>query len=753
MCCGRRAIEREVAKYLRSVRISCSEPFLVTYLDRIGAHNLELSQRERFDFLDQEVKIATRSIQTRLTNLRRLIENQGLENKALHQKTLNFIEVSTSKVLGSVGSEGDATRASIAKSEAVILERMQQLNLPQNLFKSHQKIILIGLGGVGKSQIASNYANQLRKHNKSLSYVWVDSNTEDAFVDSYRKILGQIPKEYREDQLKIIRRSPEALDENYTDAEVLRLVCDWFSSKKAGRWLMVLDNADNLNMFSVSGFGHLRLKAALPQSDSGRLLITSRTEQVSFELMDVGKECVIPVTPMTPKQAETMFRTFLPNDNSTDDEISQLAKKLDFLPLAIRQATSFISRSSGRITIASYSQLFDTAAYQSRLLKKEFPDSTRPEDMTNAVAATWQISFRAIEKERPIAAEMLAFIGVLSTEGIPVFLLKAIQPDELEFEQDLGMLIQYSLVDQDARKDLLSLHRLVQLSIMMWLSDNNAQTQWHAKAFVVLRDAFLKAMSASGPKRPDMATCRALRIHVINICRYKFESAISMLDCQELMTSVKEFDRFSLTWLKAGDVTKIHHAKSIERVKGTTDWLFDHSTFQNWISSPGQLLWVTGEAGSGKTVLSSSVIDHFIYLGSMPAHNFKLLFFYFQYNMESKADLVFRELLRQFCSGEDQIPSAVEDMTTKYDSTSEMPSIDDTLVIFRSVIKESKKKVIVVIDALDECPQLSRGDMLNALLSCNGANIPNLYFFISSRMKKDIYYDFRYALCIRMGNV
>ena len=198
--------------------------------------------------------------------------------------------------------------------------------------------------------------------------------------------MSWIPTENREDQLKIIRSSLEASDKYYTGAEVLRLVCEWFSSSKTGRWLMLLDNAYNLNMFSVSKVGALQLKGALPQSDSGHLLITSRTEQVLFELMDGGKECVVPVTPMTPKEAERIFRSLLPNDYSSGAEISQLGKKLDFLPLAIRQATSFIARSSGHNTTAIYSRLFDTAEYQSRLLKKEFPDSTRPGDMTNAVA-------------------------------------------------------------------------------------------------------------------------------------------------------------------------------------------------------------------------------------------------------------------------------------------------------------------------------------------------------------------------------
>jgi hypothetical protein len=134
----------------------------------------------------------------------------------------------------------------------------------------------------------------------------------------------------------------------------------------------------------------------------------------------------------------------------------------------------------------------------------------------------------------------------------------------------------------------------------------------------------------------------------------------------------------------------------------------------------------------------------------MPAHNFKLLFFYFRYNMESSADSVFRELLHQFCSGGDQIPSAVEDITTRYDSTSEMPSIDDLLVVFRSVIKESKDKVIVVIDALDECSLLLRDDMLNALRSFSEANIPNLYFFISSRPERDIHHAAGNSLHIHM---
>jgi hypothetical protein len=165
-------------------------------------------------------------------------------------------------------------------------------------------------------------------------------------------------------------------------------------------------------------------------------------------------------------------------------------------------------------------------------------------------------------------------------------------------------LIQYSLVDQDARKDLLSLHRLVQLTIKLWLADTEAETEWHEKALAVLRDEFLKAMSASDAQRRDMATCRALRIHVIEVCPYNFESEVGKKGCQELMASLKEFDQLGLTWLQAGDVTKIHDTIRVTRTVNTGHWLFSHPEYLQWISSPGQLLWITGPPGSGKTVLS-----------------------------------------------------------------------------------------------------------------------------------------------------
>lgn len=305
---------------------------------------------------------------------------------------------------------------------------------------------------------------------------------------------------------------------------------------------------------------------------------------------------------MNLNEAVTMFRTILPYDNSTDDEVSELVTKLEFLPLAIRQATSYIAQSAG--TISSYSKLFDNTKYQSRLLSTGFADSTRPDDTPNSVAVTWQISFREIKTQRPFAAEMLSFISVLSREGIPIFLLKAVQPDELDFDLDLGILFQYSLVDQDATKTFISLHRLVHLTIKSWLADLKEQSKWEEKALAAIRHEFLKAMSVTDAQHRDLATCRALRIHVLEVCRCSFGSEASKQGRQELIDSLSEFDQLGLIWLRAGDVTKIHDSVRSLRAESTGEWLFDLQEYHQWISSPGESLWLTGLPGSGKTVLS-----------------------------------------------------------------------------------------------------------------------------------------------------
>lgn len=367
---------------------------------------------------------------------------------------------------------------------------------------------------------------------------------------------------------------------------------------------MIVDNADDLNLFTRAQDQNEPLKPALPKSEDGTMLITSRDRRVASSLIGDDPDCVIHVKEMCPEDAMALFRTVLPGDPSTEEEVLELAGKLDYLPLAIKQATSFIAKSVSYPTISSYSRLFDNTKHQTILLGKDFHDPTRPDDLRNSVVLTWEISFEKIKDERAVAADMLSFIGVLSREGIPTFLLAFVQPDELELDDDVSILSQYSLVEPDTKHEFLSIHRLVQVTINIWLTKSGKQAAWQASALEAIKNAFLNAMSNTDGKKRDMATCRALHTHAQVVSQYNLQSEASKQARRELALSLEEFDKLGLSWLHSENVTRIHERLRASRSAGMGMWLFEHSKFLAWSRAETGTLWLTGKPGSGKTSIS-----------------------------------------------------------------------------------------------------------------------------------------------------
>ena len=73
---------------------------------------------------------------------------------------------------------------------------------------------------------------------------------------------------------------------------------------------------------------------------------------------------------MSATESTEMFKVRLPKDRSPGEDVLQLANELDFLPLAIKQATGFIKSIIGQ-TVTSYLMLFNKSGqYQKRLLLK-----------------------------------------------------------------------------------------------------------------------------------------------------------------------------------------------------------------------------------------------------------------------------------------------------------------------------------------------------------------------------------------------
>jgi hypothetical protein len=139
-----------------------------------------------------------------------------------------------------------------------------------------------------KSQIAIEYAYRVRKSAPQTWVFWVHASNAARFEQAYTNIAAKIELPGRDDP----------------KADILRLVYYWLCDERNGRWLMILDNADDNRVFSTSadsdGVAHRAeasreaapLESFLSQSSNGWILVTSRDFIVAVKLVGAKRNVI-----------------------------------------------------------------------------------------------------------------------------------------------------------------------------------------------------------------------------------------------------------------------------------------------------------------------------------------------------------------------------------------------------------------------------------------------------------------------------
>lgn len=311
---------------------------------------------------------------------------------------------------------------------------------------------------------------------------WIHASSIARFLEGYRKIAERV--------------KPPGWDK--PDADLLLLVYNWLSDERSSRWLMFIDNADDMEVFTSSttrGRGtedDLTSKSTtvlldlIPQSSNGSVVVTSRSRDVAFRLTG-DYEDIIRVSPMDQKEAVTLLQNRLKislDEGSADhaDAVS-LVEALDHMPLAISQAASYIRQRSPRATVAKYVQdLHKDDQTRDKLLKVDLGDTRRDGTASNSIIATWQISFEHIRKESSSATKLLSLMSLFHRQGIPESILKDYYSSDAgpsaSFEDDLTSLLSFSLIATDIDGSHFQMHRLVQFSTIKWLEMHNELDHW-----------------------------------------------------------------------------------------------------------------------------------------------------------------------------------------------------------------------------------------------------------------------------------
>ncbi|KAJ7444312.1 ankyrin repeat-containing domain protein [Mycena latifolia] len=157
-------------------------------------------------------------------------------------------------------------------------------------------------------------------------------------------------------------------------------------------------------------------------------------------------------------------------------------------------------------------------------------------------------------------------------------------------------------------------------------------------------------------------------------------------------------------------------AVSSARQPGTGEWLLADPRFQKWKSGSGETLWCHGIPGAGKTILASLVVDHLN--AESLSTNTGVACIYLDHKetdrIQSPTNLL-AHLWKQLVLGR-QIPSKVEKMYRQLSEKGTTPSLDEIEEVLFSLVAEFQK-VYIVVDGLDEYPEIQRQILLTRLVT------------------------------------
>ncbi|EXA29684.1 hypothetical protein FOVG_18851 [Fusarium oxysporum f. sp. pisi HDV247] len=365
----------------------------------------------------------------------------------------------------------------------------------------HARLALFGLGGVGKSQIALEYAYRFRAQHSNASIFWIHAENRSRIEQGFNSIAEEIG-------------IPGNL---YPSTSILALVRSWLSKRLKGPWLMVLDNADDTNVFfgkltnelsSHSTHQHQCLWDFLPQSPNSTILFTTRNKQLGLDLAGGGD--LISVPPMEYSEAKLLFTSRLQTTQASEKSMKKLFDLLEYLPLAIAQAAAVIERKYQ--SLDQYLERYEeTESAPINLLNKDFTDIGRDGQDKNAVFKTWSISFNQIRQDDMRAAELLSLMSFYDRQGIPELLLRQQLGTSSQLEDALSTLKGYSLIYPSHDGKAFDMHRLVQLCVKGWLQGHNEYSTWADAAIVTLCEAYPTA------EHENWAQCALLLPHAQRI--------------------------------------------------------------------------------------------------------------------------------------------------------------------------------------------------------------------------------------------
>lgn len=351
---------------------------------------------------------------------------------------------------------------------ADLLERLHRQLIQSNRAALTQSTALTGLGGIGKTQTAVEYAYRYRQEYRAI--LWVRAASSEMLTTDIVALahLLRLPGYDSQEQMQIVSA-----------------VKRWLTREQG--WLLILDNADDLML----------IEDVLPTVTGGHIIVTTRAqstgmvgEKLAVEKLDLAEGILLLL------RRARLLAPDAPLDNASRllySQAQRIVQALDAFPLALDQAGAYLEETG--CSLADYLTLYER--HRQFFLSRSGSEFT---DYPYTVASTLALAFRQVEQANAASADLLRLCAFLQPDVIGEEILTGgadhlgptlgpVAADLLQLNEALRVLRRYSLVRRDPETRMLSLHRMVQVVLRDGL-DVATERQWAERAVLALNTVF-----------------------------------------------------------------------------------------------------------------------------------------------------------------------------------------------------------------------------------------------------------------------
>ncbi|MFC4052484.1 tetratricopeptide repeat protein [Actinomadura syzygii] len=329
-----------------------------------------------------------------------------------------------------------------------------------------------GMGGVGKSELALQYADRARERYRAVWWVTAEN-----------------PQQVEAGLAGLTRHLVQDAARAATTEDAAAWAVGWLRAHP--EWLLVLDN--------VTDPAHVA--GLLGCLEGGHALITSRRD-----VRWPGTTRTLQLGLLDPEAAAELITTISGQTAAGDRETaSAIAEELGYLPLALDQAAAYIRQT--RITLGRYLGLLQR--YPGRYYAK----SADGDKAQATIARLWDITLEALNRQAPVAAELALVLAQYAPADIPRLMLGGGDEETTEaVDEALGVLASHSMID--LTDEAVAMHRLTRAAVLSRSEDTGEE-----HALGAARDLALDWLHSAIPDNAESdvtgwPTWRSLIVHV-----------------------------------------------------------------------------------------------------------------------------------------------------------------------------------------------------------------------------------------------